>query len=428
MHTGSSKPPAGKMQRKDRLSSIVRVPVVWLLTLSFGALILLSAGSVLVIGLREANESTNALLNYRVRLTLSSLVDNVINHLEPVHYQIAGIADRIERGELEPRDERVFSSYVFATLAATPQITAIAYVEEDLIARRYLRGNRQVVRDDISVHDDARRNLATARRGRDSWWDSPRWSHALQAAIVTLRQPVHGRDGFRGFIVASVSSRDLNRFIDALSTNLEQTAFVLYDGEFVLAHPRVADMEFTASPDTPLPTLQQSGDAVLAAIRSEARTPVWRLALADTVGYRVRVGVADHLFFYRDLTAFGEAPWTVGVYVEQAAVAAEVNRIKQLAWLGAATLLAATVLTLFLGRLLGRPIRRLGERFEQINRGDLDDVAELPASHVREIDQGAQAFNRMLGGMRERRLIRELFGHYLPAGIAAKLLQNRGAL
>ena len=34
----------------------------------------------------------------------------------------------------------------------------------------------------------------------------------------------------------------------------------------------------------------------------------------------------------------------------------------------------------------------------------------------------------MLGGLRERRLIRELFGQYLPKGVASQLLQNQGAL
>lgn len=409
-----------------RLSA--RIPVVWLLTLSFGSLILLSAGSMLVLGLREANQSTSKLLNHRVAPTLSSVVDNLSNHLNPVQSQLAGIAEKIERGELDPQDERTFASYVFATLAATPQITGIALVNEDLVARRYLRGKTRGETDDISVHRDARSNLAAARGRRDSWWAPPRWSHALQASIVTLRQPVHGRDGFMGFIVASVSSGDLSRLVRTLSTTLEQTVFVLYDSEFVLAHPLADTLDFTATPEAPLPTLQQSGDTVLAAIRSDTRKPVWRLALADTQGYHVTVAENDYLFFYRDLTTFGNSPWTVGLYVEQSIVAAEVNRIKQLAWLGAATLLGAVALTVFLGRLLGRPIRRLGEGFGQIERDDLDNVATLPASRVLEIDQGAHAFNRMLTGLRERRLIRELFGHYLPEDIASQLLRNRGAL
>jgi len=405
-----------------------RIPVVWLLTLSFGTLILLSAGGVLVLGLSEANESTSRLLNYRVELTLSSVVDDVSNHLVPVQRQLAGIAEKIERGELDPHDERVFASYVFATLAATPQITGIALVNEDLMARRYLRGKSQVQEDDISVHRDARSNLAAARGARASWWAPPRWSHALQTSIVTLRQPLHGRGGFMGFIVASVSSGDLSRLVRALSANLDQTVFVLYDAEFVLAHPRADTLDFAATHAAPLPTLQQSGDPVLAAMHSDARRPVRRLALADTHGYRVTAADNDYLVFHRDLTSFGSSPWTVGLHVERAIVSAEVNRIKLLAWLGAATLLGAVVLTVFLGRLLGRPIRRLGERFDQINRNDLDNVATLPASRVLEIDQGAHAFNRMLTGLRERRLIRELFGHYLPEGIASQLLQNRGAL
>ena len=88
----------------------------------------------------------------------------------------------------------------------------------------------------------------------------------------------------------------------------------------------------------------------------------------------------------------------------------------------------AVAASVLIGRLTGRPIRRLAVAARSIREGDLDAVAPLPGSRMRELDEAATSFNAMVEGLRERKMMRELFGRFMPESVAAALLRDRGAL
>ena len=57
---------------------------------------------------------------------------------------------------------------------------------------------------------------------------------------------------------------------------------------------------------------------------------------------------------------------------------------------------------------------------------DLDHIAPLGASHIRELDEAGNAFNNMIVGLRERALIRETLGRFVPEKVASSLLSGGG--
>ena len=58
----------------------------------------------------------------------------------------------------------------------------------------------------------------------------------------------------------------------------------------------------------------------------------------------------------------------------------------------------------------------------------LDDVPQLRPSHIRELDDATRSFNHMVNGLRERRLIRETLGRFVPEEVAGALLMEGGRI
>ena len=80
----------------------------------------------------------------------------------------------------------------------------------------------------------------------------------------------------------------------------------------------------------------------------------------------------------------------------------------------------------FITRSLLRPILALERASRSIERNDLN--VNVPVLSNDETGHMAEGFNRMVKGLRERALIRETFGRYVPERVAAAILSGDGEL
>ncbi len=92
----------------------------------------------------------------------------------------------------------------------------------------------------------------------------------------------------------------------------------------------------------------------------------------------------------------------------------------------AATALALAVTLYFITRSLLRPILALDRATSSIEHNDLS--VNVPVLSNDETGHMADGFNRMVKGLRERALIRETFGRYVPERVAAAIVSNEGEL
>ena len=91
-----------------------------------------------------------------------------------------------------------------------------------------------------------------------------------------------------------------------------------------------------------------------------------------------------------------------------------------------ASALGLCVTMVFVARSLVGPIRALDTAVESVRRNDLG--VTVPVLSNDEAGRLASGFNRMVRGLRERALIRENFGRYIPERVAAAILSSGGAL
>ncbi len=92
----------------------------------------------------------------------------------------------------------------------------------------------------------------------------------------------------------------------------------------------------------------------------------------------------------------------------------------------AATVLALAVTIFFITRSLMRPILALEHATSSVRRDDLS--VNVPVLSNDETGHMAEGFNRMVKGLRERAMIRETFGRYVPERVAAAILSSEGEL
>ena len=92
----------------------------------------------------------------------------------------------------------------------------------------------------------------------------------------------------------------------------------------------------------------------------------------------------------------------------------------------AASALGLCVTIVFVVRSLIGPIRALEGAVSRVRRNDLD--VTVPVLSNDETGRLASGFNRMVRGLRERALIRQTFGRYIPERVASTILSSGGDL
>ena len=235
--------------------------------------------------------------------------------------------------------------------------------------------------------------------------------------LINARYAVHRGGRYLGLLAATVRIDRLSALLAETASRLDGSAFVLYDDNFVLAHPRLVDTPFPTTAAQPMPTLAEVADPVLQAL-TEPQRAVGRVArLAGSTGFNViDVGGNSVAVLSRRLTTYGDAPWLAGVYFPAARITDELLRLRWAAIAGLLVLLLALVAAYAFARYLSTPLNRLAGAAQQVRDLSLSRVPRLPISLFTEITDSAQAFNSMVTGLR-------WFETYVPRNLVRRLVR-----
>lgn len=151
------------------------------------------------------------------------------------------------------------------------------------------------------------------------------------------------------------------------------------------------------------------------------------LRVAILRDYAMRVPAAPGRLLYRLLAAFGITtllPMSLIVlHVFERDMTEQRDALVQDV---AASALALCVTLFFVTRSLLRPIRALESAMASVRNNDFEVM--VPVLSNDETGKLAEGFNQMVQGLRERTLIRETFGRYIPQNVANAMLASEGDL
>jgi len=215
-----------------------------------------------------------------------------------------------------------------------------------------------------------------------------------------------------------VTVNALSRFIARSgAVPLADNRFVLYGRDHVLAHRNMEKGQFKRQADIPLPALEEVGDPVLAKLwNTQNRRRLLIRLDENTRGHAMLINGENYIFIYRELTGFGPQPLTVGIYAgPEDGLGDEFPRLVRAGIAGLVVIVICVLSAIYLGRRISAPIRALAAGSTSIAELDLGQVIRLKPSRLRELDDAADAFNRMTTGLR-------WFETYVPQQLVRRLM------
>jgi adenylate cyclase len=400
-----------------------RVSITTITVFGASSLLTLTVGIVLYLGFNQAAQSTRQLWAEQSETLIDSMEQSLDAHLKPIRDQALWIATDIKDiSDLAKLDE-----YMFGSLAATPQVSGIVIISATGHSRRWLRENRLAVDEDWSQDPQIRDYLNLVKSANSPVWREPIFSKTVSSTTLLHDIPLRNAEGeFIGVLAQIVTLQELSAFLAISYADTGVTPFVLYNRDYVLAHPAIN----ASNRQQLLPRLDELDDLVLQRIWSPDEAAVFISAvMQDTQASGLFWGDNYYLYLYRDIKRYGPAPWTIGAYLNTTLLASD-RRERMLKALiaGLAVLLLAIIASVFIGRRVSSPVKAIARAADAVDAGALDTVEPLGGSHIRELDDASGAFNNMVDGLREREIIRDTLGRFVPEKVASSLLAGGGTI
>ena len=388
------------------------------LLIGFGGLVFLAVVAVLAVGLWAARQNTFDLLRDKSESTVELTLARIEQYLKPAEDTLLHLGRQMEAGTIDATSEADVGKYLSGALAATPQVRSVVLIRDDA---RMIFALRQENGVKLTVIDIGKMPVLMSALDEERPLSGLHWAEVVrpETADVTLlnvRYPVR-RDGkFLGLLAATVRVDTLSELLEATAETLGGSAFILYDREFVLAHPKLVGGIAGLSADHPLPTLAEIGDPLLPhAAGGDAGE---ESQLEQRTGIRiVEIDGEDVAFLTRSIERYGTRPWLVAVHFPGATLTDELTRLRWAAIAGGVVLLVSLIVAYMFARYLAMPLGRLARAAQQVRDLTLDGVPHLPGSLFKEITSTDQAFNSMIVGLR-------WFETYVPKNLVRRLVQQ----
>ena len=221
-----------------------RIPITAITAFGASTLLVATVGIVLYLGFNQAVNSTRQLLADQAGSPINAMEQSLEFQLRPIRDQSQWITKYIhELPNLALLDETVF-----AALSATPQVAAIAIVTADGHSRRWLRSSRDIFDEDWSGRSEIVQWLETVKAEQGPAWRAPIWAEQPAGSATLLHDsPLYSAAGeFIGVFAQIVPITELSGFLSSSYAETGLTPFVLYDRQFVLAHPMLIDRALTS--------------------------------------------------------------------------------------------------------------------------------------------------------------------------------------
>jgi len=391
-----------------------RIPIALILGVGLSGLTLIAAISVMWVSLGIAQQNTVDLLQDKARNLINTIENRVRAQLEPAEDQVTALAFLWSQENETFDDLSRLERDLKRSMVALPQVngTAISFADGRLLL---VSKDGSVERSALSADPAMKAALEFARNETRAYWGPPIWQPELQQTIVNVRHPIRIRGQFIGFIGTAVSTESLSQFLQGLDVK-GWTPFILYDRDYVLATPYFDPSIMKLDRRNPLPRLNIGIDPILANIWTPDRSTISTINLGPRgEASEVKTPQGSTIFLWRELNGFGDKPWVIGTYIDAALASPEVARLEIALGLGLGIVLIAVAAGLWVARLIGRPVRELAKAAESVRDLDFGAIGPTGRSHIRELDEAADAFNQMLAGLR-------WFETYVPQTLVRRLL------
>jgi class 3 adenylate cyclase len=391
-----------------------------LLSVSVGGLVLIAVMLAAGLGFWGVRRLTVEVLSETSLEAARSVEQHITRHLEQARRQVEGLGELLVTNQLDINDYNAIGHVLVAGLASHPELSALVLFLAEPNRIRAWREGRSLNWEhlDTPLRPDQMERLHRARTTSGVVWGEPFYAPGIKDVIVNVRYSLNRNGEFLGFLSAALSVSQLSSLVAETGANSGLYAFVLYGESRVLAHPRLMASRVDETSED-LPTLAAIQDLLLLALPNGEPLPEFRIAGAKVV--RVIVPAGAYFVVLKEMRGYGPEPWRVGVATSALSIAPHLSTLRVVGWGGALLPIIGLLVALFIARAIARAIGRVTTAADRIAALELDEIAPVPSSRLRELAAQAKAFNTMVATIRA-------FATYVPRALVRRLLQTGGTV
>ena len=394
------------------------LPIATVLAVSFGTLVIITVVIVLGISLTSGLTNTRDLLIDKASAAMESAENDLTELLNPAAYQTQYIAKAISEGQLDVNNREQLTDYLLAAVAGTPQISTLSFVGPNLQGMASNRDHQRIITFDESRDPVARlaiREISSQKKGS---WGQLIYVPTLQETILSFREPVI-RDGqFVGALIATITVTTVNNRMNAAQSLTNGKRFILYGNDHVLLQQGMNRPMNGLSVDNVVPKLEEIEDPILKEIWSEDRDELELLGNPTAFeSHYLQINGNGYIFIYKHLDGYADKTFTIGYWIRDEDVSAELRRLAIAGIAGLVIMLLSAVVAIVIGRRISRPVLMLSDASRQISKLDFQAVKSLPRSRFTEVNEANDAYNAMLRGL-------TWFETYVPKSLVRKLMES----
>ncbi|MEC9342945.1 MAG: adenylate/guanylate cyclase domain-containing protein, partial [Pseudomonadota bacterium] len=389
----------------------------WLLALSFGGLVALSVGAVLFLSVTTNFVNTFSLLNDRAIKLFEDMERQIRAEASQAERAVSVVARLHAQGRIELDGSGRNRPVLDALLMSMPSVEGVFVFRDRQLADAAFRRPEGAIGAPPAAFRQAdlaeRFSLAGDQAPGTTRWNTPVIFDGSMFLSVVRRFAT--ADGGTGTAVAVVGRDSISRIMVQLGRDTDATVFLLLPDNAVVAHsvlPHVfKDKAAIPLGEFPDVTLRRINDTL---VERES----FERAARQGINVAVTGGRDDaYLFMTKEMPGLTSTPLRLGIYFPRADIGEEVLRVVTSMFVGAAALVVAVLAAVVLGRYLSRPMQQIARTASQFSSFEIDEITPVPRSRVREIDEQAQALNRMHATLRQ-------FTRYVPRELVARLMRS----
>ena len=397
------------------------IQITLLLTLAIGGLVGLSVGAVLYSTAKANYQNTMSAFANAAKLHLNTIELGVRNHLLPAEEILHHMQHLAGEGELDDKTNPELILLLKGVLAAPHQISGIELWDKKQ------KGLHVSHHDNSGFHVEEKHETdmreldimsSLAKQSTHIHWDAP-YYHEGETSLLAYSRLDNLLEHI-GTASTGVTISELSELIGRLGSNQEMTAFIVDDNLNILAHPDLLDptvLEKISPNETLLPIsgLKTILLKNLLELGKPARPPLEN-------GFVIKhLDSTDggHFMFSKALKGYSPKPWTIGVYTPASSIDKPIKRMQQSIFIGIGLFVLSLLASIFLARKIALPIRDTSQASAKIERLEIDQVQPLPPSMIKELNDQANSFNRMLKAL-------HWFNSYVPSRLVKQLISDDG--
>ncbi|WP_420338750.1 adenylate/guanylate cyclase domain-containing protein [Roseibium sp.] len=194
-----------------------------------------------------------------------------------------------------------------------------------------------------------------------------------------------------------------------------QQVFLLSGRNNVIVVHGLEGVDYSASPETPLPSLTEMTE-----------TPLHLIWDAGRQAHMIDGQISGRLFpafggfytaIYMELDTGPADGWIIGTLYRADQFGEALDQTQVVLYAALAALLAGAALSFIVGRKLGRPLGRLAEAAADLRKLEFHEEHRLPSSPLAELNDVNQAFNGSIGAL-------NAFAKYVPRQLVTRLIEE----